>query len=123
MYCIRDACLKGKYHCEIYDKYLSKDVPLDILTARYIIGEIILSDEYKKKIYNNNKDRYKQTIIKQVDRLLRQKFMPCVYKDESIDDFNEFYDILKKNGIDVTVRRKFGNKISAACGQLRSKEV
>ena len=32
-------------------------------------------------------------------------------------------DILKKNGIDVTVRRKFGNKISAACGQLRSKEV
>ena len=36
---------------------------------------------------------------------------------------NEFYDILKKNGIDVTVRRKFGNKISAACGQLRSKEV
>ena len=36
---------------------------------------------------------------------------------------NEFYDILNKNGIDVTVRRKFGNKISAACGQLRSKEV
>lgn len=36
---------------------------------------------------------------------------------------NEFYDILKKNGIDVTVRRKFGSKISAACGQLRSKEV
>ena len=89
MYCIRDACLKGKYHCEIYDKYLSKDVPLDILTARYIIGEIILSDEYKKKIYNNNKDRYKQTIIKQVDRLLRQKFMPCVYKDESIDELYE----------------------------------
>ncbi len=36
---------------------------------------------------------------------------------------NTFYDVLKKNGVDVTVRRKFGNKISAACGQLRSKEV
>ncbi len=34
-----------------------------------------------------------------------------------------FYDILKRRGIDVTVRRKFGTKISAACGQLRSKEM
>ena len=51
-----------------------------------------------------------------------------IQKIENIDfkeskKINEFYDILKKNGIDVTVRRKFGNKISAACGQLRSKEV
>ena len=40
--------------------------------------------------------------------------------DESI---REFYDILKKNKIDVTIRKKMGSKISAACGQLRSKEV
>lgn len=33
-----------------------------------------------------------------------------------------FYDILKKNKINVTIRREFGTKISAACGQLRSKE-
>ncbi len=33
-----------------------------------------------------------------------------------------FFDRLKKNGLNVTMRRKFGNKISAACGQLRSKE-
>ena len=39
------------------------------------------------------------------------------------DNILKFYDILKKNNIDVTIRRKFGNKISAACGQLRSKEV
>ena len=31
-----------------------------------------------------------------------------------------FYDILKKNNINVTIRREFGSKISAACGQLRS---
>ena len=45
------------------------------------------------------------------------------YKASSQDTINEFYDTLKKNGINVTVRRKFGNKISAACGQLRSKEI
>lgn len=34
----------------------------------------------------------------------------------------KFYDILKKNRINVTIRREFGANISAACGQLRSKE-
>lgn len=32
----------------------------------------------------------------------------------------EFYDILKKNKINVTVRREFGSEVSAACGQLRT---
>ena len=32
-----------------------------------------------------------------------------------------FYDILKKNGINVTIRREFGGKVDAACGQLRAK--
>ena len=32
-----------------------------------------------------------------------------------------FYDILKKNGINVTIRREFGSKVDAACGQLRAK--
>ncbi len=32
----------------------------------------------------------------------------------------EFYDILKKNKIGVTIRREFGKKVSAACGQLRA---
>ena len=33
-----------------------------------------------------------------------------------------FYDILKKNNINVTIRKEFGGNISAACGQLRSKK-
>lgn len=35
----------------------------------------------------------------------------------------EFKDTLLSKGINVTVRKEFGGKISAACGQLRSKEV
>ena len=35
----------------------------------------------------------------------------------------EFYDILKKERINVTIRREFGGIIDAACGQLRAKEV
>lgn len=36
---------------------------------------------------------------------------------------SEFKNTLLKNGINATVRREFGGNISAACGQLRSKEV
>ncbi len=35
----------------------------------------------------------------------------------------EFYDILKKEKINVTIRREFGGNIDAACGQLRAREV
>ncbi len=35
----------------------------------------------------------------------------------------EFKDTLLKMGMNATVRREFGSGISAACGQLRSKEV
>ena len=31
-----------------------------------------------------------------------------------------FYDILKKSSITVTIRREFGSKVDAACGQLRA---
>lgn len=33
-----------------------------------------------------------------------------------------FYDILKKSGINVTIRKEFGGKVDAACGQLRAKQ-
>ena len=44
------------------------------------------------------------------------------FKRPKNDEIMNFYDIIKKEGIKVTVRREFGSKISAACGQLRSKK-
>lgn len=42
------------------------------------------------------------------------------YKKSSKEKILKFYDILKKNKINVTIRREFGSKVNAACGQLRS---
>ena len=42
------------------------------------------------------------------------------YKKSSNDTIMKFYDVLKKNHINVTVRREFGSEVEAACGQLRS---
>lgn len=44
------------------------------------------------------------------------------FKRSSTVQIMKFYDILKKNRLNVTIRREFGSKISAACGQLRSKK-
>ena len=44
------------------------------------------------------------------------------FKRSSTIQIMKFYDILKKNGISVTIRKEFGGNISAACGQLRSKK-
>ena len=45
------------------------------------------------------------------------------FKKSSKDRILNFYDTLKQNGINATIRREFGGKIDAACGQLRAKEV
>lgn len=42
------------------------------------------------------------------------------YKRSKRENQMKFYDILKKNNIDVTLRKEQGHDINAACGQLRS---
>lgn len=42
------------------------------------------------------------------------------YKKSQQEQILKFFDILKKNKISVTIRREFGSKVMAACGQLRS---
>lgn len=43
------------------------------------------------------------------------------FKKTNYEQIMRFYDILKKNNIGVTIRKEFGSKVNAACGQLRSK--
>ena len=42
------------------------------------------------------------------------------FKKSPKENISAFYDTLKKNKINVTIRREFGAKLMAACGQLRS---
>ncbi len=45
------------------------------------------------------------------------------YKRSKIENQLAFYDILKKNNIQVTLRKEQGHDINAACGQLRSQNL
>ena len=44
------------------------------------------------------------------------------FKRTKSSQIMRFYDILKKNGIGVTIRREFGGNVDAACGQLRANQ-
>jgi len=44
------------------------------------------------------------------------------FKRTKNDKIMKFYDILKKNRINVTIRKEFGSKVDAACGQLRANQ-
>ena len=44
------------------------------------------------------------------------------YKRTKSSQIMNFYDILKKKNINVTIRREFGSKVDAACGQLRANQ-
>lgn len=45
------------------------------------------------------------------------------FKSVNRQEAMKFYDILKKEGVGVTIRKEHGNDIDAACGQLRIKEM
>ena len=45
------------------------------------------------------------------------------FKTSSEENALRFYDLLKKNGVSVTLRQKKGDDIDAACGQLRAKTL
>ena len=42
------------------------------------------------------------------------------FKKSNKEKIMIFYDTLKKNGVNVTIRKECGSKVMAACGQLRS---
>lgn len=45
------------------------------------------------------------------------------FKTSSEENALRFYDLLKKNGVSVTLRQKKGDDIDAACGQLRANNL
>ncbi|MBR3117050.1 MAG: 23S rRNA (adenine(2503)-C(2))-methyltransferase RlmN [Bacilli bacterium] len=45
------------------------------------------------------------------------------FKRSTSSQIGIFYDILKKNSINVTIRKEFGSNVSAACGQLRAENL
>ena len=72
--------------------------------------------------------------VKQIKELLKDlnayinlipynKVSELDYESSSEENSLRFYDMLKKNGVAVTLRSKKGDDIDAACGQLRANKL
>ena len=126
---IRQACLEGEAHIKsIYGliDYSTHEGYLHIqglnqVTARYIVGDIMLSKQYKDHIReksNNNIELYKLEILRQVNRILRTRFMPGVGRmnmDMSLYDINP-NELTAEQKQKIIDQERFRNK--AICYEL-----
>lgn len=87
------------------------------ITFAYImIKDVNDSDECAKELVEQLKD-----INCYVNLIPYNKTRSTDYEASSKERISAFFDILKKNGMNVTIRREFGSDLNAACGQLASK--
>lgn len=102
---------------EAIDYYINK-------TNRRVTIEYILIDDLNDKVEH----------AKQLANLLKNKLVYVnlipynevignEFKRSKEENINKFYDTLKKNNVNVTLRYEQGHDINAACGQLRSKHL
>ncbi len=88
------------------------------LTNRRVTFEYVLLD----KVNDSEKDALQ--LVKLIKGM--NCYVNLIPYNSNSSDFKKsknilkFYDILKKNKIEATIRKEFGGKIDAACGQLRA---
>ncbi len=133
-----------------YNLAISLHAPNDELRTQimpvnkaYPLKELMSAVEYYTSL-NNRRLTFEYILLKGVNDSLEQArelarlLRPyCCYVNlipyNSVDEHGfqsttreeamKFYDILKKEGIAVTIRKEHGSDIDAACGQLRIKEM
>ena len=118
------------------DEIRSRTMPIN---RRYPVEELIAAcKKYAQK--TNRRVSFEYTLIKDVNdskadalelsRLLKgmlchvnlipvNNVEECANIQSSRENIEKFADILKKNGINATIRRTLGSDINASCGQLR----
>lgn len=137
---IHRSYMYGNEHIKVLDGilpykltygFLQIDEPLNIISARYLIGEIILSEEYKKKIKEDikrqskkgDKDaelrehaKYRAQIVNDVDKILREKFMPGINRLNSDMSLYTKDDLTDEEILKLQKQEKERNK--AICFEL-----
>lgn len=89
-------------------------------TGRRITFEYALIDGF-----NDTKEHSTELAIKLRDMLCHVNLIPVnevkerKYKKSSDNRVGAFASVLERNGIETTIRRKLGDDINGACGQLR----
>ncbi|MBO4893530.1 MAG: 23S rRNA (adenine(2503)-C(2))-methyltransferase RlmN [Clostridia bacterium] len=106
-----DELLKA---CREYAETTSRRISFEYA----MLGGVNDSDECARALAKKLKGMLCHVNLIPVNEVKESPFHPC-----SPEQLKRFSDILEKNGITVTVRRKLGSDIDASCGQLRLKHT
>ena len=99
------------------DYYISKTNRR--VTIEYImLAGINDSEECAKELANLVKDK-----LMYVNLIPYNETSNFTMKRSNDFQIKCFYDILKMNNVNVTIRKEFGGNVSAACGQLRASKM
>lgn len=102
---------------KVLKKYINK-------TNRRVTFEYIMLDGINDKVENAIElSKLLKNLNCYVNLIPYNETENIGYKRTKNVQIMKFYDILKKNGINVTVRKEFGSKVDAACGQLRANQL
>ena len=97
-----------------YLKITKRRVTFEYIMIHELNDSIELAQELADKIKGMNA---------YVNLIPYNEVIEAPYKRSSRDRMEAFYDVLKKNKIQVTLRKEQGHDINAACGQLRSQHA
>ncbi len=117
---IRDKIMKINHAYKIEDIMASLDYYINKTNRRVTIEYIMLegindSDECARELANLVKDK-----LMYVNIIPYNETSHFELKRSNDFKIKSFYDILKMNNINVTIRKEMGGNLSAACGQLRA---
>lgn len=99
---------------EVIQKYIQK-------TNRRITFEYILLDKVNDSLEDaKNLVQLVKNMNCYVNLIPYNETENIKYQRSKKETIMKFYDFLKKNHVNVTLRKEFGSKVDAACGQLRA---
>ncbi len=119
---IRDKIMKVNHAYKIEEVMKALDYYIDKTNRRVTIEYVMLAGI-------NDSDNCAEELAKLVEnKLMYVNLIPynetSNFQMKRSNDFKikSFYDILKMNNVNVTIRKEMGGNLSAACGQLRAQE-
>lgn len=117
---IRDKIMKVNHAFKIEDIMKALDYYIEKTNRRVTIEYIMLSNindsvECAKELANLVKDK-----LMYVNLIPYNETSHIELKRSNDFKIKSFYDILKENNVNVTIRKEMGGNLSAACGQLRA---
>lgn len=120
---IRDKIMKVNHAYKIEEVMKALDYYIEKTNRRVTIEYIMLmgindSDKCAQELANLIKGK-----LMYVNLIPYNETSNFTMKRSNDFKIKSFYDILKSNNVNVTIRKEMGGNLSAACGQLRANEI